>query len=425
MPVGRSILYAVATVAAFVASPADAGAASSSMSPRLRNAVDLGRSTPLVARHVVVGLSLTDRPGLDALLADLRDPASERFRHFLTPEEFAAYAPPPEAEAMVVAHLEASGLTVTERFSNRLLVGAVGSTAAVERAFGVEIHDVVLEGARHFAATSEPVLPGDVAEHVAGVLGLDDVVAARPHLRVRHAAAPRATLGRDCCHFSPADVQAFYDIPATPDGSGQTLVIAGVYAWKEGDVAAFDREWGLPDLPAGSGQVCAGGPNAAGCRFHRRRSLEVSFADLAEMYDRIVTDDPGHVVSTSWGACEANVAPAVQEIDDEIFASAGASGQAWFAASGDHGGEDCRGEQGGHHQLVIVDHPANSPHVVGVEARRRCAARVSSPPSRRAQATGRRARGPTRAAERVDSSRGRRSRRAAASRPVGSDSSRT
>jgi kumamolisin len=45
--------------------------------------------------------------------------------------------------------------------------------------------------------------------------------------------------------------------------------------------------------------------------------------------------------------------------NDNIFANANAIGQSWFAASGDDGSRDCSG-------LLTVDHPANSPHVMGV-----------------------------------------------------------
>ena len=368
-----------------------AGAHGSSLSPRIRDAVDLGRAAPAEGRHVVVGLALRDRPGLDAFLAEVTNPLSPRYRDFLTPEEVAAaFAPSPEAEHTVVAHLEVSGLVVTERFPNRMLVGAVGPSAAVERAFGVELHDVMLDGVHHFAATSEPVLPASVAAHVAGVLGLDDLAPVHSHVRARPAAMPRAAVGRNCCHLGPADVTGFYDVPAGADGSGETLVVAGVYRWRPRDLAAFDLQWGLPDLPPGSGQVCTGNASEPGCRFNHKRSLEAaldveyahamapgarvvsymaasrSLADLAVAYDHIVTDDPGTVVVTSWGACEADVAAAIQQVDDGIFASGSAMGQAWFAASGDNGSLDCRGDHSGHRELVSVDHPANSPHVVGV-----------------------------------------------------------
>jgi subtilase family serine protease len=391
----RGWLARAALVSALVVTASRTGAEARwrSASPRLREASDLGRAAPDTMRQVVVGLALRDRGGLDALLARAHDPASAEFRHFLTPAEFAAaHAPTAEAEAAVVAHLEANGLEITGRVPNRLLVAAAGTTTAVERAFGVELHDVMLDGRRHFAATTEPVLPARVAGYVAGVLGLDDLAEPRAHLRARPAAAPHAALGATCCHLGPADVASLYDLPAGgADGTGETLVIAGVYAWNDRDVAAFDTEWALPALPAGSEQVCTGGAGAPGCRFAGRQSMEValdvelahavapgarivnymaaspSLPDLAMAYDRIVADDPGHVVMTSWGVCEANVPPAAQEIEDQIFAAGSAVGQAWFAATGDSGSHDCRGERHARHrQLVTVDQPANSPHVVAV-----------------------------------------------------------
>ncbi len=374
-----------------VAAPA-AAAPRSALSPRLREAVDLGRVPASRPRYVVVGLALRDRPGLAALLADLQNPASPRFHRFLTPAEFAAaYAPTPEAEAQVIAHLEASGLTVTDRLSSRLAVGAVGTTAAVERAFGTELHEVLLDGRPGFAATVEPRLPAPLASAVTGVLGLDDLVAARPHLLARAAAAPRAALGRNCCHLGPADVASLYDVPAVPDGTGETVVVAGVYRWKDQDLVAFDQQWGLPDPPLPSTQVCTGKPGAPGCRFGgRKKSLEAALdvewvhalapgarivnymarsplvVHLAMAYAAIASDNVGHVVTTSWGACEANVAEATQAFDDQVFAMGAALGQAWFASTGDHGAEDCRGDPLGNHHRLSVDHPANSPHVVGV-----------------------------------------------------------
>jgi kumamolisin len=235
------------------------------------------------------------------------------------------------------------------------------------------------------------VLPTGVREHAVGVLGLDDLVKARPHVHAHTVAAPRAALGANCCHLGPADVESLYDVPpGGADGTGETLVIAGVYRWDLDDLAAFDVQWGLPILPAGSDQVCTGDARSPGCRFRRKRSMEAaldvelahasapgarilnymaasrSLADLAMTYDRIVSDDPGNVVVTSWGTCEVNAPPALQEINDQIFASAGALGQAWFAASGDNGSEDCRGEKSGHRRAVTVDQPANSPHVIAV-----------------------------------------------------------
>ncbi|TMB54602.1 MAG: hypothetical protein E6J56_10585 [Deltaproteobacteria bacterium] len=356
--------------------------AASSLSPLRGTITDVGRADPNRRHSAVVGLVPRNPEALEAFLADVQDPSSPRYRQFLTQDEFnALYAPTEAAEQAVVAHLEASGLRVTQRFSNRLLVGATGNVGATERAFGVEIHDLLLGGTRHYSALDEPWLPADIAPLVSGVLGLDDLVAMRARPRAR--AVPLAVIGTNCCHLGPPDVATFYGNRPELDGSGETVAIAGVYAWRESDNTTFNARWGLPPLPAGSGQVCTGQSTASGCQFSTASSLEIaldveyvhgtapgarilnymaastSLADFPPMYNRIVLDNPGHIVSTSWGGCEINTSSAAQHMADNIFANGNAIGQSWFAASGDDGSRDCR-------RRLNVDHPANSPHVMGV-----------------------------------------------------------
>src|SRR5207253_8374667 len=105
---------------------------------------------------------------------------------------------------------------------------------------------------------------------------------------------------------------------------------------------------GLPRRPAASAQECAGPSTSAGCKFSSTNSIEIALdveyahgtapaarivnymavstsdASFTTMYNRIVTDNPGHVVSTSWGACEVGLSAASQRTNDNIFANANA-----------------------------------------------------------------------------------------------------
>jgi kumamolisin len=351
------------------------------VSPLLGQAIDRGRASGTGRHRIVVGLALRNREELEAFLADVHDPLSPRHGRFLTQDEFnALYTPTSAEEEALVAHLRASGLAVTDRYPNRLIVGATGTVAAIERAFGVEIHAVEHRGRRRFAAMSEPSFPEEMAASIVGVIGLDDLAERRPRIG---AVEPAASLGTHCCALAPPDLALFYETASGYDGSGETIVIAGAYAWKDTDNTAFATQWGLPPLAPGSGQVCTGPSNSLGCKFSQQNSIEValdaeyshasapgarilnymaastSLADFTQMYNRVVTDNPGHIVTTSWGACEAALPLATQQTDDAIFANANAIGQSWFAASGDNGSLDCN-------QLLTVDNPANSPHVMGV-----------------------------------------------------------
>ena len=362
-------------------------AASGSRSPLAGQATDRGRAPANFPLQIVVGLDLRNKAALEAFIADVSDPASPHFQHFLSQDEFnALYGPTSEQEQHVVEWLTASGFQVTERFANRLLVGATGNNAAAERAIGVGVHNVLFRGEAKYAALQEPAFPAGIAEFITGVTGLDNLMEMRPRLRAMPTVTPNAKLGTNCCHFSPNDLATFYNDTAGYTGSGQTIVIAGAYAWKDTDQTTFNNQWGLFQLPTGSGQVCTGRPSSPGCKFSSQNSIEVSldveyshgtapgavirnymaastsFTDFTKMYNRIVTDNPGHIVSTSWGSCESGTSMSVQTTNDNIFANGNAIGQSWFAASGDNGSSDC----GGSSTTPSVDHPANSPHVMGV-----------------------------------------------------------
>jgi len=66
------------------------------------------------------------------------------------------------------------------------------------------------------------------------------------------------------------------------------------------------------------------------------------------------------VITTSWGQCEANTAPALLSAEQVLFAEAQTQNQTVFAASGDNGADDCGGATLG------VDDPADQDNVVGV-----------------------------------------------------------
>src|SRR5262249_38591234 len=276
-------IAAVGLVAALLLPPCSAVAANpvwkrSSVSPLVRQTTDLGPAPASEIHRIVVALALRDPDTLDDFLRDLGDPASRRYRHFLTPEEFnARYAPTAADEQAVVAYLEQNGLRVSERFPNRLLVGATGSARAIERAFGITLHRVRLGGRDHFAALEEPRFPAHVADSIIGIIGLDDLSEMHPRARSTGiVSSPQASIGGGCCSLSPNDLAIFYDRDPSPDGAGQTIVIAGAYAWKDSDNVGFAAQWGLAQLPTGSAQICAGSGSPQGCRFNQQKSIEIA-----------------------------------------------------------------------------------------------------------------------------------------------------
>src|SRR5436305_9217975 len=141
--IARSLALLVLTAAVAATTANAAPGEFHSLSPHLKDVVDLGRAPGAERHRVVVSLDVRDRDGLEAFLADVQDPASPRYRQFLSQAEFdALYAPTEAQEQAVVDHLRGAGLRVTERFPNRLLVGAAGGVAAAQRAFVLELHSL-------------------------------------------------------------------------------------------------------------------------------------------------------------------------------------------------------------------------------------------------------------------------------------------
>jgi len=412
LAVGLVLLFPLAApwMASAAAPPAGVPMAGS-LSPLAAQAIDLGPAPADLPVRIAVGLDLHDKPVLDDFLARVSDPASPEFQRFLTQDQFnARFGPTPEQEIRVVRWLTEAGFTVTDTFPNHLLVAADGDNAAVQAAFGITLHRVLSRGELGYAAVQAPVFPWDIAKFTTGVVGLDDLARMQPMLREGSAqplapgepgpsraeagpsrlpsdgpvAGPRGSVGGNCCAFAPADLATFYDNSRTYTGSGQTIVLAGAYAWKDTDNTAYNNQWGLAQMPAGTAQVCTGPAGSSGCTFNNANSIEIaldvelahavapnaviknymsattSLTDFQTMYNKVVSDNPGHSVSTSWGSCESNSGSTYQSQNDNIFSNGNAVGQSWFAASGDSGAQDCGTA------ALVVDHPANAPHMMGV-----------------------------------------------------------
>jgi subtilase family serine protease len=124
---------------------------------------------------ISIALPLRNVDQLDDLLRDLYDPASPRFRQYLTAEEFAHQFGPTERDyETVLAFAKSNGCKVVAHHSNRTLVTLNGQVADIEKMFGVNMRTYrhPLEERLFFAPDAEPL----IAPHlpILRVNGLDD-----------------------------------------------------------------------------------------------------------------------------------------------------------------------------------------------------------------------------------------------------------
>jgi len=104
---------------------------------------DAGRRLSSAPVSISLTLRYNHQAELDQFVANVGDPHSSLYRHFLTAEQFNAYyAPTEEQEATVVRALQNAGFTITQRFPNRTIVDAKAPSSTVERFFATEMHTV-------------------------------------------------------------------------------------------------------------------------------------------------------------------------------------------------------------------------------------------------------------------------------------------
>src|SRR5271166_4018837 len=100
----------------------------------------LGHYDPTQRLRVVFGLRPPHLEAEEQLLRELQDKNSPQFHKYLSQEEWnARFAPSRADEQAVVDWAKSQGLTVTQRYPNRLLVDVEAPVASIEKALNVSI----------------------------------------------------------------------------------------------------------------------------------------------------------------------------------------------------------------------------------------------------------------------------------------------
>jgi subtilase family serine protease len=184
---GRRIVAALgagATILALasIAQPASAATArhavKGSKPTWLAKAKDHGALAKSTKVSFGVLLSLRNQSQATATLKKISDPSSASYGKWLTNAQFnASYAPSASDVSAVRTWLRSQGFSVGSTFQSGLYVGATGTTAQVDKAFGTTLHSYTYKGKSVHANTSALSLssstPAAVASVIAGLTGLD------------------------------------------------------------------------------------------------------------------------------------------------------------------------------------------------------------------------------------------------------------
>jgi len=338
---------------------------------------DLAADTRITA---ALALKLHNQDALQKFLAEVQNPQSADYHHFLTPGQFnAAYGPTQAEVDKAVPFLKQNGLSDIQVSGNRQAITFSGTAAQLETAFHTGIGDYTDAdtGRRFYANDAAPALPPDVSAVVSGVVGLDN------HAVRQHAATPKAD-PKVVKAVTPAILKTAYGTSAlSATGSGVNVAFVEFDGYQKSNITTFDSTNKLTTGPVttvpvsgqnydsnpGDGEVEVEldievvhgiAPAAANLVYEAPNS---SAGELA-MYQKIASDNRANVVSISWGSCESAEGSTAAKSVSNAVATGTAEGISYFAASGDDGTTDCARQTGS--LSKAVDFPASSPNVTGV-----------------------------------------------------------
>jgi pro-kumamolisin-like protein/IPT/TIG domain-containing protein len=382
----------------------------------------------LVSGEVV--LKPRDNAALTRFIAQVSDPGSAQFQHYLPAGAFASRFGPAKAQIDAVrSRLAADGLRIGALSRDGLILHFTGTARAVESAFrtGLESYRLA-DGAKAQATTSAIRLPSAIASAVTAVLGLNTLLRIAP-IGVLH--PPASAKGKikapgkpsfahpkgapDACPQATAAATEFGGL--TDDqiahsygafglyrdgdfGAGQHIALYELEPFARSDLKTFDTcyfgssaaakmlsrvkvikvDGGQPAGP-GSGEanldvedISAIAPGASLDVYEGASpGSDGVIYDPVDPYAAMINTDHDQIISTSWGLCEQAVQqgqPGLQQAENALFEQAAAQGQSIFSASGDNGSDDCNTNETttpvAGQNPLSVDDPSSQPYVVAV-----------------------------------------------------------
>ncbi|MFI5366572.1 MAG: protease pro-enzyme activation domain-containing protein [Candidatus Binatia bacterium] len=324
------------------------------------------------------------------LRAELHDPSSPRYRHWLAPEQFnAQFGPRPEDFSAVADWLVGQGFRIVESNPNARYIRLSGGVAQIGSTFQVNLVSV---HHGHFASIGAPQIPVRFEGVIASIHGLDDLHAAIALARnapppptatpaalekltlalsmdaaaaaSRIASRPAVTFGGHT-GFAPSDLYTFYD--ETPvlnsgiDGAGDCIAIVGDSDYLASAVSLFNDTFGVP--AATVNEILSSNRNGTFTNPGRNTDEIEALFDIewshaaapgatvnfylgddnnstnGAIYDAIrqaVMSNSCSVMSISFGACSTDPT-SLANLYAPLFEQAAMQGQSVFAASGDQG----------------------------------------------------------------------------------------
>jgi kumamolisin len=267
-----------------------------------------------------------------------------------------------------------NGLTIVERHEASRRIVLAGPVDKIQQAFDVKLGDynVPERGFQYRGRQGNVCVPSQIHPAVLAVLGLDNRLIAKPHMRRKKTPTPGS--------FDPPQLARLYNFPKGVDGSGETVAIIELGGgYKTSDLKTYFQKLGIKP-PSVTPVSVDGGTNSPGGDADGEVMLDIEvvgavapgakiavyfapntdqgFVDAISQAVHDSTRNPS-LISISWGASEDAWTDQARKAMDAAFQDAAALGVTVTVAAGDDGSTD-----GASDGKLHTDFPASSPYVL-------------------------------------------------------------
>lgn len=321
--------------------------------------------------NLTLGLPLRRREELLQLIQEVSNPTSTRFRHYLTPEEFAdRFGPTQEDYQAVVGFARQYGLSVTQEHPNRTLIGVKGPVSRIEEAFQLRLNlfQHPTENRTYFSPDRPPVPRRSIP--IAGISGLDSLSPPRPASVHPHPLREVGPIGPQfgsdpSGYYIGSDFRNAYAPGVQLNGSGQRVALVEFDGYYPTDISRYLNRAKLSAVNLTN--ILLNGFNGAPDINNLEVALDIDMAicmapaldriavyegyDPNSVLNQIANDNLASQISCSWSWQDPWGAPLLEQILEQFVAQ----GQTYFTASGDSGA-----------WLGAIDSPIDYPWVTSV-----------------------------------------------------------
>ncbi|HVB25566.1 MAG TPA: S53 family peptidase [Ktedonobacteraceae bacterium] len=357
-----------------------------------------GPTNPQQHISLTISLKLRNANALQAYVRDISNRKSVNFHRYLTQAQFiGAFAPTQATYSAFTSYLQNDGLTITNTYKHRMVIGFSGTVALAEQVFHVSINNYTsAKGETFYSNNTDPLVPSSLAGEIVNISGLNNAVhlhhaainGGKAVIQTTQAATANHTAtscpGTGSNYYLPSQYAKGYNFNgmynAGYHGEGQTIALFELDTFQMSDIKAYEACFGqsrasittivasgTPPTDSGVAEVEFDADVILGLapKLGQLRIYEAgnSFPDVNNEWARIIQDAPP-IVSDSWGNCEAAIGTTEIHAEANYFLAATAQGQSIFVASSDTGSSGCYAN-GGDTTLNAED-PATQKYVTGV-----------------------------------------------------------